>query len=246
MKSFNLKLVKKIASALAIIVFLFGVVSVRVQGQGAVDPSLKIIRTSPADTLRNKTGQTTGTVREETREGTQGKREDVREKVQEQRSKLQEKREELRTKAEERKEERKEKIAQKRAEKIKEFGQRIKEKLLAMVERLEKLAERIQSRIDKLAEKGANTQEAQAQLDEAKTKLAAVKARISGLEGVGADIVSTDNPRELFGAVKEEVQGIKKDLVEVHRLLASSMGKIKGLSGAVREKTGTEGGQVNE
>lgn len=238
---------KKIASALAIIVFLFGVVSVHVQGQDATDSSPKTTRTSLPDTLRNKAGQIIETRREAVREKAQEKRENVTEKVQERRSKLQEKREELRAKAKEKQEERKEKIAQNRAEKIKEFASRVKEKLFAMVERLEKLAERIQSRIDKLAGKGANVQEAQAQLDEAKTKLAAVKTRISGLQGVGADIVSSDNPKEMFSAVKEEVHAIRKDLVEVHKLLASSMGKVKGLSGAVRqEKTGTEGGQVNE
>lgn len=240
-----LDIVRKIASILAIMVFLFGVVSVRVQGQDATDSSQKPTRTSPLDTLRNRAGQLLETRQEKTREKVQEKRENAVEKVQERRSKLQEKREELRAKAKEKREERKQKIAQNRAEKIKEFASRVEEKLLAMIARLEKLAERIQSRIDKLAEKGADTAAAQDQLNEAKAKLAAVKTRIAGLEGVGSDFVSSDRPKELFGVVKDEVQAIKKDLVEVHRLLASSMGKLKGLSGAVRQE-GTEGGRVNE
>lgn len=197
-------MVKKIASALAITVFLFGVVSAQVAGQD--------VSTSSGDKSRVR-------VRDR----------DRIEKVTEKRSELQEKREQLREKAQEKREEVKQRISARRAEKIKEFSSRMKEKLLAMVERLEKLTERIQSRINKLAEKGADTADAQSQLDEAKAKLAAVKTRISGLEGVGADIASSDNPRELFSAVKDEVQAIKKDLVEVHRLLASSMGRIKGV-----------------
>lgn len=215
---------------MAIAVFLFGVVSVRVQGQDSTDSSTQTTRKSPLETLRDKAGEAIETRRETVREKAQERGENKTGKTRERRSKLQEKREELRTKAKEKRGERKEKIAQKRAEKIKEFASRIKEKLLALVERLEKLAERIQSRINKLAEKGANTAGAQAQLDDAKARLAAVKTRISGLEGVGADIVSSDEPREFFGAVKEEVHAIKKDLVEVHKILASSMGEIKGLS----------------
>lgn len=218
MKGFTLKVVKKIASALAIMVFLFGVVSVRVQGQDATDSSLKPARTSPLDTLRSKVKERVGT-----------KQESAKEKVELKRSALQEKRAELREKAKEKRAEVKQRISVKRSEKIKEFSIRIKEKLLAMVERMEKLAERLQSRMNKLAEKGADTAAAQTQLDDAKAKLAAVKTRISDLRGVGADITSSDNPKELFSAVKEEVHAIKKDLVEVHRLLASSMGKIKGV-----------------
>lgn len=209
-------MVKKIASALAITVFLFGVVSAQVAGQDVSTSSGDKSRVRPASPV-SPVDRQADRVRDRV------------EKVTEKRSLLQEKREQLREKAQEKREEVKQRISARRAEKIKEFSSRMKEKLLAMVERLEKLTERIQSRINKLAEKGADTADAQSQLDEAKAKLAAVKTRISGLEGVGADIASSDNPRELFSAVKDEVQAIKKDLVEVHRLLASSMGRIRGV-----------------
>lgn len=236
-------MVKKIASALAVIVFLFGIISVQVHGQDATGSSLKPTRTSPVDALRNRTGQLLETKQEEIKEKVREEKENVRKQIEERRSKLQEKRDKLAKETKVRQEERKDKIAQKRAEKIREFASRMRERMLAMVERLEILSGRIQSRIDKLKEKGADTQEAQAQLDDAKSKLAAVKARISALSGVGADIAASDNPKEFFSAVKEEAAGIKKDLIEVHKLLASSLGKVKGLSSLeTRERPATEGG----
>lgn len=255
MKSFTLDIVKKIASALAIIVFLFGVVSVRVQsqdtttsaGRDSTGISTGSSKNSPLDKLRGLIQRKPEKVKDtlETKKGSaverlKEKRGTVKERVEEKRSKLQEKRDELREKAKERQEEKKQKIEERRAEKIKEFTNRMRERMLAMVERMETLSGRIESRMDKLKEKGADTGEAQAQLDDAKSKLAAVKARISSLVGVGADIAASDNPKDLFSAVKEEASGIKKDLVEVHKLLASSMGKVKGLSSVRKE------GGINE
>lgn len=176
----------------------------------------------------------------------------VQDKIQQRQDKVENRQDARQEKKDERRDkvaERRNKIEEKRADRIKEFILRAVRRLSSMVERLEKLVDRIQSKIDKFTQRGVDTKEAQNQLDSAKSKLSEVKQDIASLSGIADQVVSSDNPKESFAILREKLASIKKKLVEVHRNLSSSMGKIKGLSSLAprgQDKQATEGGTKDE
>lgn len=197
---------------ISLFLFLF---SFPVYGQGIPVPPVVNPPADVLDKIQNRNSQTNN---------------GLEERQEEARKKAEEKREELKEKTETKQEKVRIRIAENKKNQIKELISRLIERLTAFVERFEKLAERIQSRIDKLAEKGADTAEAQSQLNTAKAKTADVKGKIAALNGVGDDLVNSNNPKEFFSGLRVQIKEIKDELVEIHGLLASSMGKVKGLS----------------
>lgn len=175
------------------------------------------------------------------REQTQQRQEEFRQVSEERRQEFQARQEEARREAEarlqkareeaeQRREEVKRRIAEHRAEQLRSLLARLQERLNALIDRLETLSDRIQSRIDKFAAEGADTGDAQTQLDQARAKLAEVRGMVAALDGIGEDLVTAENPREFFMTLKDEILKIKATLREAHQLLASSVAEIRGFS----------------
>lgn len=119
----------------------------------------------------------------------------------------------------------------KRKENIAKYLQNMVAKLRAYVTRLETLISRIQSRFDKITaeDSSRDLSKIKTDLDKAKSILATIKDKITALEGMESVIVDSTTPKETFKDVRSKVESIKKDLKEVHLLLAHVIGNIKGL-----------------
>lgn len=122
-------------------------------------------------------------------------------------------------------------LAEKRKERIRAFFERLVTRIQAAINRLEKLIGRIESRLSKIEEvdEDIDTAPIRETLDEAKGKLAEASAALSEAKTSLEDILSSDNPKEMFTDVRDLIKGIKQQLVEVHRLLVHVIGDIKGL-----------------
>lgn len=140
-------------------------------------------------------------------------------------SRLEEKRQSLKNKITDKRKE----ISQERKAKIQEIFERMTTFLVAAIAREEKLIERIQSRLDKLSQAGKDVAGVQQSLEQAKAKLEQAASDASSLEGIGGDVLATENPSSTFRTAKEMVQSVKRELQEVHKMLTSIIGDIKGL-----------------
>lgn len=179
------------------------------------------------------------------------RRQEFLQKQEELKAQQEERREKARLEAEERlreakeradkfREEAKARIAEHRKQALRQLISRLITRLHALVDRLELVADRIQSRIDKFAAEGADTGDAQTQLDAARAKLAEARGQIDALAGIDEDLLTAENPRDFFVAVKDQVLLIKSTLREAHRLLASSVSEIKGFSEVRAEEGETD------
>ena len=97
--------------------------------------------------------------------------------------------------------------------------------------RLEKLIGRIERRIAVIESSNedldttqpqADIAEAKALLDESQTSLQAAQDDIEA-------VIGNPDPKAAFKQVIDTIGGIKKNLVEIHRLLVQAIGDIKGL-----------------
>lgn len=121
------------------------------------------------------------------------------------------------------------KVKEMRAENIKKYGGKMVERLEAMVERLEKLISRIESRLTKLEAAGKDISTTKTQVDSAKTKLAQAKTDLATLKSQIDTMTASETPKEEFARVRTSVKNVISGLKEVHRMLASVIGQIKGL-----------------
>lgn len=223
-------------TALALLVFLFGVVT-SVHGQvrdvrEVRDILPSVVRPDSATTEQTRDRTDLEARRQQLEETARARREEARKEAE---ARLKTAREE----AQQKREEVKQRIAEHRAEQLKKLVARLIERLNALVDRLEALANKVQEHIDKFAEQGADTAAAQTQLDGARAKLAEARGQIAALDGISTDLVNSPNPRDFFAAVKDQILLIKETLREAHKSLASSLGELRGLSSVERE-TGAE------
>ena len=121
------------------------------------------------------------------------------------------------------KEERLQALTEKRRGLIREFFQRMLRRFEAMIDRLERLVQRIEARMDKIGDVDKTD------LNRAKAKLADTQADIDALKADFEEMLTSDTPKEVFKDLGQEVRNIKKQLVEIHRLLVSIIGDLKGL-----------------
>lgn len=140
-------------------------------------------------------------------------------------SKLEQKRQEVKNRITDKKRQ----MSEDRHAKIQEIFERMTTFLAAAIAREEKLIERIQSRLDKLSQAGKDVESMQQSLNQAKAKLDQAASDYRSLEGIGTDVLATENPPSAFKTAKEMIQSVKAQLQEVHRMLASIIGDIKGL-----------------
>lgn len=140
-------------------------------------------------------------------------------------------RQEVKLRVAEQRTEKSEALEERRQEKIKSFFERMMSRFEAAIERLQKLIDRIQARIDKIkaGDPDADVEAQQSQLDNAKDKLNDAKNKIQDLKNDFDDLLTSDDPKTVFKTVGKNVRDLKKDLVEIHKILVHIIGDIKGL-----------------
>lgn len=127
---------------------------------------------------------------------------------------------------------------------IRNYFGRISGRIEAVVERLYVLITRIESRVGVIESENEDIDLIQVKADiaEAKEKLDLVTQELGALNDGLEDVLESDNPKVAFEVVRESLQKVKKDLIEVHRLLVHTIGNIKGL----RVGAETGGGENGE
>lgn len=130
-----------------------------------------------------------------------------------------------------------------RKERIRSFWQRLNRRILATIGRLEQLIARIESRIAKIEETGedVDTSDIHKQLEEAKEMLDAARQKKLAADDTLEDVLASNDPKTAFGVVREAIQEIKNDLVEVHRILVHVIGDIRGLRVGATDGEGEDG-----
>lgn len=115
--------------------------------------------------------------------------------------------------------------------KIMDFSNRMLFRLEALVDRLQTLIDRIEARIAKIEESGEDidTEPIKELVDEAKAKLAVLKVQIAELKVEFGDLPDSDDPKSQFIEVRESITEVKILLKEIHAMLVSVVGDIKGL-----------------
>jgi len=152
----------------------------------------------------------------------EARREEIRQQIEE--------RIEIRTQEkEERRATREARLAEIRKARITAFFNHLTRRLEAFLERFSILISRIESRLDKIAQadEDIDTTSVEADIQEAKDLLVATEDLLSVL---GVEILlENDDPKAAFAEVKEKIQEIKLNLVEIYRILIHVIGDIKGL-----------------
>jgi len=108
---------------------------------------------------------------------------------------------------------------------------RMTKRLEAAINRLNRLITRIESRIAKIEanNEDINTEPIKKDIQKAKDKLLLATNKLNEAKIKIDDVLQSNTPKETLAEVKNMIQEIKKDLVEVHRLLVKVIGNIKGL-----------------
>lgn len=130
---------------------------------------------------------------------------------------------------EERRATREARLAEIRKARITAFFNHLTRRLEAFLERFSILISRIESRLDKIAQadEDIDTTSVEADIQEAKDLLVATEDLLSVL---GVEILlENDDPKAAFAEVKEKIQEIKLNLVEIYRILIHVIGDMKGL-----------------
>lgn len=101
----------------------------------------------------------------------------------------------------------------------------------AAIIRLERLIERIEARLAKFEEENpeADTTAIHQDLDTAKGLLDEAKASLDAAQASLEDVLSSQDPKDAFGVIRETISEVKDQLKEVHRILVKVIGNIKGL-----------------
>lgn len=122
-------------------------------------------------------------------------------------------------------------IASIRRERIRAHWARMVTRIETMIARLEKLIERMERRIAIIesADEDIDTTQPAADIGEAKDLLGEVQANLQAAKDDIEEVVGSPDPKATFQEVIDSIQTIKKDLIEVHRLLVHAIGEIKGL-----------------
>jgi hypothetical protein len=118
-----------------------------------------------------------------------------------------------------------------RRERIRAFWGRMLTRIEAMVERLERLIARMEARIGQIEalDENIDTSVAKDDIAEAKKLIVDIKADLETAKTQLEQVIGSEDPKAAFKDVINTVQGIKTNLIEVHRLLVHAIGSIKGL-----------------
>ncbi len=122
-------------------------------------------------------------------------------------------------------------LDERKKERISSFFDRMIRRLEAVIARLDTLIERIEARLAKIEENNEeiDTSVIQADIETAKALLAQSSADLEAASESFDAVLEADDPKAAFSVIRETIQGIRDNLKEVHRLLVSVIGDIKGL-----------------
>jgi chromosome segregation ATPase len=113
---------------------------------------------------------------------------------------------------------------------IRRYYKNMSDRINALIDRLNKLILRIESRIAKIEGSGtAVDQSVKDEVNKAKQLLSDTQALLTSSDGMLEDVLSSNQPKEAFSIIRENIKDIKANLVEVHRILVHVIGEIQGL-----------------
>ena len=110
------------------------------------------------------------------------------------------------------------------------FG-RLYTRFAAAINRINTLIVRIESRLSTIKEEdpSADTTHIESAIASAKALLLDAQMDLEAASDNFDEVLESDDPKATFQLIKDTVIGIKDKLVEVHRILVSVIGDIKGL-----------------
>jgi hypothetical protein len=113
---------------------------------------------------------------------------------------------------------------------IRKFYSNMSQRILAMIDRLEKLTLRIDSRIAKIEAGGTTVdQSTKEEITKAKQLLLDSRALLNSSNSMLEGTLSSNLPKDAFKIMKDNINDIKINLIEVHRILVDVIRNIKGL-----------------
>ncbi len=165
---------------------------------------------------------------------TEGRKE-VRGEMNDRREQMEKHAKELRASSTVAREKMKDKEQKKRLEKAQKQLEMISKRLDGAIERVQKLSDRVTERLNKLEKDGINVTvsrghilEAKAKLDEARTKVAAVKLSIEVALTTGATRTATStSPKDVMKDVQDAVRETVKIIQEAHKHVVLAISTIK-------------------
>ena len=113
---------------------------------------------------------------------------------------------------------------------IKNYYAQMSERLWATIARLEILITRIEARVSLVQSEGVkDLTSVNSNIASAKTLLSDTKVLLTSADEMIDDVIASQDPKSSFAVLRENVNDIKSNLKEVHRLLVKVIGDIAGL-----------------
>ena len=162
---------------------------------------------------------------------TEIKREEIRNKIELRQQQVETKREALNARRLEKKATMEAKLLEIRKRKVLTLFKITNNRYSAAITRLEKLIDRINSRlaIYKNDNPDLNTAAIESQIETASTILVEAKTSLEAVNINIETVLESENPKESFTVLKDELKDTKDMLKEVHSILVHVIGDIKGL-----------------
>jgi F0F1-type ATP synthase membrane subunit b/b' len=122
------------------------------------------------------------------------------------------------------------KVSQIKQNAIRKYYKNMSERINALIDRLNKLTLRIESRIAKIEESDTPVgQNVKDEIDKAKQLLSDTQTLLASSDGMLEDVLLSNQPKEAFSIIRENIKDIKTNLIEVHTILVHVIGEIQGL-----------------
>jgi exonuclease VII large subunit len=161
----------------------------------------------------------------------ENKQEEIRNKIEARQQALEAKKEALANRNQERKATMEAKLLEVRTRQVQKLFNITYRRYQAAITRLETLITRINKRLAIYKDENPelNTVEIETQLQNATTKLAEAKTALEAVNTNLETVLASENPKESFIVLKDELKAIKESIKEVHSILVHVIGDIKGL-----------------
>lgn len=159
------------------------------------------------------------------------RKEILREKIEAHKVEVTAKKEQLRGEREARVASHEAKLTEARKVRAREHYGRLYTRLSAAITRLNTLITRIEARLEIIKEenKDIDTTTVEAEIASAKSLLLDAQMDLEAASDNFEEVLESDDPKATFQLIKDTVMDLKSKLVEVHRILVSVIGDIKGL-----------------
>lgn len=120
------------------------------------------------------------------------------------------------------------------------YYNKMSDKMWAMIDRLNVLITRIDARIAVVEEEtDKDLTLVISNVNTAKILLTDTKAILTSSDEMFQTVIASSDPKESFEILRENINDIKMNLVEVHQLLVKVIGNLEGLTGGVKYQAPT-------